>query len=80
MTVGELLKLIREKHKISQTEFANMCMRSKDWVYLIETNSTRTRVTKQDLILLSENLNEPLLKTLAIGMHYEEFSSAIKIW
>lgn len=80
MTIGRLIKNIREEHKMSQTDFAELCMRTRDWLYLVETDSHRTKITKQDLILLSENLGEPILKTLAIGMHYEEFSSAIKIW
>lgn len=80
MTIGELLKTIREQHEMNQTDFSNACMRTRDWLYLVETNSHRTKVTKQDLILLAESLNEPILKTLAIGLHYEEFSSAIKIF
>lgn len=78
MTLGELIKTIREQHKMNQTEFANLCMRTRDWLYLIETNSNRTKVSKQDLIMLSEGLNEPLLKTLAVGMTYEELHGAFK--
>lgn len=78
MTLGEMLKTIREQHKMSQTEFAEICMRTRDWQYLIETDSNRTKVTKQDLIMLSEGLNEPLLKTIAVGMTYEELQNAIK--
>ena len=78
MTLGELIKTIREQHKMNQTEFANLCMRTRDWLYLIETNSNRTKVSKQDLIMLSEGLDEPLLKTLAVGMTYEELHGAFK--
>ena len=78
MTVGELIKTIREQHEMNQTDFANMCMRTRDWLYLIETNSNRTKITKQDLIMLSDGLDEPLLKTIAVGMTYEELQGAIK--
>ena len=78
MTLGELIKTIREQHKMNQTEFANLCMRTRDWLYLIETNSNRTKVSKQDLIMLSDGLDEPLLKTIAVGMTYEELQGAIK--
>ena len=78
MTLGELIKTIREQHKMNQTEFANLCMRTRDWLYLIETNSNRTKISKQDLIMLSEGLDEPLLKTLAVGMTYEELHGAFK--
>lgn len=78
MTVGELIKTIREQHEMNQTEFANLCMRTRDWLYLIETNSNRTKITKQDLIMLSDGLDEPLLKTIAVGMTYEELHGAIK--
>lgn len=71
MTIGFVIKTIRETHGLSQTELANLCYRTKDWVYLIETNSPKTRVTKEDLVLLAEELKEPLLKTIAIGMNYE---------
>lgn len=78
MTVGDLIKTIREERKMNQTEFANICMRTRDWLYLIETNSNRTKITKQDLIMLSDGLDEPLLKTIAVGMTYEELQGAIK--
>lgn len=78
MTLGELIKTIREQHEMNQTEFANLCMRTRDWLYLIETNSNRTKISKQDLIMLSEGLDEPLLKTLAVGMTYEELHGAFK--
>ena len=78
MTIGELIKTVREQHGMNQTDFANICMRTRDWLYLVETNSHRTKITKQDLVLLAESLDEPLLKTIAIGIHYEEFSSVIK--
>ena len=78
MTIGELIKDIRTSHEMNQTEFANLCMRTRDWLYLIETNSNRTKVTKQDLIMLSDGLDEPLLKTIAVGMTYEELQGAIK--
>lgn len=78
MTIGELIKTIREEHKMNQTEFANLCMRTRDWLYLIETNSNRTKISKQDLIMLSDGLDEPLLKTLAVGMTYEELHGAFK--
>ena len=78
MTVGELIKTIREEHKMNQTDFANLCMRTRDWLYLIETNSNRTKITKQDLIMLSDGLDEPLLKTIAVGMTYEELHGAFK--
>ena len=35
-------------------------------------------ITKQDLIMLSDGLDEPLLKTIAVGMTYEELQGAIK--
>ena len=79
MTIGELIKTVRESHEMNQTDFANLCMRTRDWLYLIETNSNRTKITKQDLIMLAEKLDEPLLKTIAIGMHYEEWSDVIKL-
>ena len=78
MTIGKIIKIIREDHKMNQTDFANICMRTRDWLYLIETNSNKTKITKQDLILLSEELNEPILKTIAVGMTYEELQSALK--
>lgn len=78
MTIGELIKTIREEHKLNQTEFANLCMRTRDWLYLIETNSNRTKISKQDLIMLSDGLDEPLLKTIAVGMTYEELHGAFK--
>lgn len=78
MTIGKIIKIIREDHEMNQTDFANICMRTRDWLYLIETNSNKTKITKQDLILLSEELNEPILKTIAVGMTYEELQSALK--
>ena len=45
MTIGFVIKTIRETHGLSQTELANLCYRTKDWVYLIETNSPKTKVT-----------------------------------
>ncbi len=78
MTIGKIIKIIREEHEMNQTDFANICMRTRDWLYLIETNSNKTKITKQDLILLSEELNEPILKTIAVGMTYEELQSALK--
>lgn len=78
MTMGELIKSIREQHKMNQTDFANLCMRTRDWLYLIETNSNRTKISKQDLIMLSDGLDEPLLKTIAVGMTYEELHGAFK--
>ena len=78
MTIGNIIKIIREDHEMNQTDFANICMRTRDWLYLIETNSNKTKITKQDLILLSEELNEPILKTIAVGMTYEELQSALK--
>ena len=56
MTIGKIIKIIREDHEMNQTDFANICMRTRDWLYLIETNSNKTKITKQDLILLSEEL------------------------
>ena len=79
MTIGELIKTIREKHEMNQTDFAKICMRTRDWLYLIETDSHRTSITKQDLILLADELEEPLLKTIAVGMHYEELTTAFKL-
>ena len=78
MTIGELIKTVREEHEMNQTEFANLCMRTRDWLYLIETNSNRTKISKQDLIMLSDGLDEPLLKTIAVGMTYEELHGAFK--
>ena len=78
MTIGELIKTVREQHKMNQTDFANLCMRTRDWLYLIETNSNRTKISKQDLIMLSDGLDEPLLKTIAVGMTYEELHGAFK--
>ena len=78
MTIGELIKDIRTSHEMNQTEFANLCMRTRDWLYLIETNSNRTKISKQDLIMLSDGLDEPLLKTIAVGMTYEELHGAFK--
>lgn len=78
MTIGELIKSVREQHKMNQTDFAEICMRTRDWLYLIESNSNRTSISKQDLVMLSEGLNEPLLKTIAVGMTYEELSGALK--
>ena len=78
MTIGELIKTVREQHEMNQTEFANLCMRTRDWLYLIETNSNRTKISKQDLIMLSDGLDEPLLKTIAVGMTYEELHGAFK--
>ena len=78
MTIGELIKTVREQHEMNQTDFANLCMRTRDWLYLIETNSNRTKISKQDLIMLSDGLDEPLLKTIAVGMTYEELHGAFK--
>lgn len=79
MTIGELIKHIREAHEMNQTDFASICLRTRDWLYLIETDSHRTSITKQDLILLADELKEPILKTIAIGMHYEELANIIKL-
>lgn len=79
MTIGELIKTIREKHGLNQTDFANLCYRNRDWVYLVENNSHKTSVEKKDLFYLAESLDEPLLKTIAVGMHYEELATAFKL-
>ena len=79
MKVGEIIKSIRIQHDLTQEDLAEMCYRSRDWVSLIETGSHKTTVTKEDLIILSKELNEPILRTIAVGMAYEDIATCIKL-
>ena len=65
MSIGELLKNIRLKHSLTQTEIAELCLHSKDWCYLLEQN--KLEPNSEDLATLGNKLEEPLLLYIALG-------------
>ena len=70
MSLGEFLKHIRMLHGLNQTELGNMCFRTKDYIYLIENG--KAKPTSEELYLISEKLEEPILKLITYGMVAEQ--------
>jgi DNA-binding XRE family transcriptional regulator len=65
MNIGEFLKFIRNRHSLTQSDIGNICLRSKDWVYMVENG--KLEPTNEDLALISKELQEPLLLLITYG-------------
>ena len=70
MSLGDLIKHIRVKHGLNQSQFGDLFLRNKDYVYLIEND--KKVPTAKELQMMSEKLNEPLLIFIMYGICISE--------
>ncbi len=66
MSLGDLLKYIRVKHGLNQSQFGDIFLRNKDYVYLLE--SDKTMPSPKELQMISKKLDEPLLIFIMYGI------------
>lgn len=66
MSLGDLLKHIRVKHGLNQSQFGDLFLRNKDYVYLLE--SDKTVPSPKELQMISKKLDEPLLMFIMYGL------------
>lgn len=66
MSLGDLLRHIRVKHGLNQSQFGDLFLRNKDYVYLLE--SDKTLPSPKELQMMSEKLDEPLLMFIMYGL------------
>lgn len=66
MSLGDLIRHIRVKHGLNQSQFGDLFLRNKDYVYLIEND--KTVPTAKELQMMSEKLDEPLLIFIMYGV------------
>lgn len=66
MSLGDLLRHIRVKHGLNQSQFGDIFLRNKDYVYLIEND--KTVPTAKELQMISKSLDEPLLIFIMYGI------------
>ena len=66
MSLGDFLKHIRIKHGLNQSQFGDIILRNKDYVYLLENDKTKPSV--KELQMIGEKLDEPLLKYIMYGI------------
>ena len=66
LTLGDFLRHIRLRHGLNQAQFGDIFYRTKDYVYLIESNQ---RVpTAKELQLISNQLGEPVIMLVMYGL------------
>lgn len=65
LSLGDFIKHIRMRHGMNQTQFGDLFFRNKDYVYLIEND--KAVPTAQEMQLISEKLNEPLIMFIYVG-------------
>lgn len=58
------------KHRLTQSEFGDIIYRSKDYVYLIE--SDKTSPSLKELQMLSKKLNEPVIMIIMYGLSVKQ--------
>lgn len=76
MNLGDFLKHIRMCHNLTQEEMGDLFFRNRDYVRLIENN--KALPTNKELMLLSEKLNEPILKIIMYGVAVSQAIEAQK--
>ena len=54
------------RHNLTQVEFGELFYRSKDYVYLLESNKTVPNI--EELELISKKLNEPVVMLVMYGL------------
>ena len=66
MNLGDFIKCVRMRHNLTQSEMGDICMRSKDWIYLVENG--KLNPSNEDLVILGNKLDEPLLLLISYGI------------
>ena len=66
MNLGDFIKCVRMRHNLTQSEMGDICMRSKDWIYLVENG--KLNPSNEDLVILGNKLDEPLLLFISYGI------------
>lgn len=66
MNLGDFIKYVRMRHNLTQSEMGDICMRSKDWIYLVENG--KLNPSNEDLVILGNKLDEPLLLFISYGI------------
>ena len=66
MNLGDFIKSVRMRHNLTQSEMGDICMRSKDWIYLVENG--KLNPSNEDLVILGNKLEEPLLLFISYGI------------
>lgn len=66
MNLGDFIKYVRMRHNLTQNEMGDICMRSKDWIYLVENG--KLNPSNEDLVILGNKLDEPLLLFVSYGI------------
>ncbi len=77
MSLGDFLKLIRKRHSLTQEELGRICLRSGDWIYLVENG--KINPSTEDLELLSKGLKEPLLVDIAYGLTIKDIFNRLNV-
>lgn len=70
LNLGDFIRYIRMRHNLTQVEFGELFYRSKDYVYLLETNKAVPK--NEELKLISKKLNEPVVMYVMYGLRVEE--------
>jgi DNA-binding XRE family transcriptional regulator len=66
LSLGDFLRYIRMRHNLTQSEFGELIYRSKDYVYLMETDKTEPSL--KELQMISKKLNEPVIMIIMYGL------------
>lgn len=77
MNLGDFIKCVRMRHNLTQSEMGDICMRSKDWIYLVENG--KLNPLNEDLVILGNKLDEPLLLFISYGITINSLFALKKI-
>lgn len=70
MSLGDLLRHIRMRHGLNQSEMGDLFFRNKDYVYKIE--SDKMTPTFEELKIIGEKLNEPIITLVMYGLSIKQ--------
>ena len=70
MSLGDLLRHIRMRHGLNQSEMGDLFYRNKDYVYKIE--SDKMTPTFEELKIIGEKLNEPIITLVMYGLSIKQ--------
>ena len=61
-------------HNLTQAEMGDLFFRNRDYVRLVENN--KALPTSKELVIISEKLNEPIIKLVMYGLSINQILEA----